>query len=69
MRRFLRSFIKWLDARFPEKTVITQSAYEGWVSKLSEFDKKLNALERKIELQSTLLGLVDKKSAGMPLQR
>lgn len=47
MRSFLRSFLKWLDARFPEKVVVTQTEFIAMKEKLDALTKILN--EKRLE--------------------
>ena len=51
MRGLLRSFLKWLDTRFPEKLTVTLADYQKLQEKLNSFDfSTLEARLQKIEV-------------------
>lgn len=78
MRGWLRSFLAWLDKRFPEKVVITQASYEALkaqVDKLSSANnaearlKHLEAEVNKFNLHMGFGGAVLPPKMAQPFQR
>lgn len=45
----ITDFGKWIDSKFPDKVVVTDSDYKAHVSRLSSVEKELNAQDLRIK--------------------
>lgn len=77
MRSMLRSFLAWLDARFPEKVVITQAEFLKMKADIEKFsgllnEKRLEKIEAEINKFNVAMGFggaVIPKGQTVPFQR
>ena len=49
MIRYLKMLVKWLEARFPEKVVLTKGEYDDLYATLGQMNVKLQQLDQVIE--------------------
>lgn len=79
MRQWLRSFVKWLDTRFPERVVVTQESYlrlesrvktvEDIAARLAVAEDKLKKVDTEINKFNVSLGFSGGRGPAVPFQR
>ncbi len=77
MRKALRSFLAWLDARFPERVVVTQTEFlmmKAQIDVISKLlnEKRLEKMEAEINKFNVHMGFggtVIQKGQTVPFQR
>lgn len=77
MRSMLRAFLTWMDKRFPEKVVVTQTEFVAMKAKLEKLDvilneKRLEKIESEINKFNVHMGFggtVVPKGTAVPFQR
>lgn len=76
MLKLLRLFLKWADKRFPERVVITQSAYEDLIRMTSqntlttaELSAKIVKLEFEVNKFNVAMGFGTRGTGMVGLER
>jgi hypothetical protein len=73
MRSLLRNFLKWLDTRFPERVVVTQTEFLNMKAKLDNLEKvltegRLLKIEQEINKFNASMGFAGPSMKGMATQ-